>query len=255
PRQVEFKIELIPGAAPVARAPYRLAPSEHKELSDQLKELSEKGFIRPSSSPWGAPVLFVKKKDRSFCMCIDYRELNKLTVKNRHLIDIKPVKLNLSYEVELADEKVVNTNSVLRGCTLNLLDHLFDIELMPIELGTFDVIVGMDWLVERDALIVCGLPPPRQVEFKIELIPGAAPVARAPYRLALSEHKELSDQLKELSEKGFIRPSSSPWGAPVLFVKKKDRSFRMCIDYRELNKLTVKNRYLLPRINDLFDQL
>nr|GEY83842.1 putative reverse transcriptase domain-containing protein [Tanacetum cinerariifolium] len=86
------------------------------------------------------------------------------------------------------------------------------------------------------------LPPPRQVEFKIELIPGVAPVARAPYRLAPSELKELSDQLKELSEKGFIPLNSSPWGAPVFFVKKKDGSFRMCIDYRELNKLTVKNR-------------
>ncbi|GJR33062.1 putative reverse transcriptase domain-containing protein [Tanacetum coccineum] len=100
-----------------------------------------------------------------------------------------------------------------------------------------------------------GLPPTRQVEFQIDLILGVAPVARAPYRLAPSEMKELSEQLKELSDKGFIRPSSSPWGAPVLFVKKKDRSFRMCIDYRELNKLTVKNRYPLPRIDDLFDQL
>ncbi|GKF05334.1 putative reverse transcriptase domain-containing protein, partial [Tanacetum coccineum] len=100
-----------------------------------------------------------------------------------------------------------------------------------------------------------GLPPTRKVEFQIDLVPGAAPVARAPYLLAPSEMKELSEQLKELSDKGFIRPSSSPWGAPVLFVKKKDGSFRMCIDYRELNKLTVKNRYPLPRIDDLFDQL
>ncbi|GJT52457.1 putative reverse transcriptase domain-containing protein [Tanacetum coccineum] len=100
-----------------------------------------------------------------------------------------------------------------------------------------------------------GLPPVRPVEFQIDLIPGAAPVARAPYRLAPSEMKELSEQLQELSDKDFIRPSSSPWGAPVLFVKKKDGSFRMCIDYRELNKLTVKNRYPLPRIDDLFDQL
>ncbi|GJQ98969.1 putative reverse transcriptase domain-containing protein [Tanacetum coccineum] len=100
-----------------------------------------------------------------------------------------------------------------------------------------------------------GLPPTRQVEFQIDLVPGAAPVARVPYRLAPFEMKELSEQLKELSKKGFIRPSSSPWGAPVLFVKKKDGSFRMCIDYRELNKLTVKNRYPLPRIDDLFDQL
>nr|GFA54231.1 putative reverse transcriptase domain-containing protein [Tanacetum cinerariifolium] len=96
-----------------------------------------------------------------------------------------------------------------------------------------------------------GLPPTRQMELQIDLIPGAAPVARAPYRLAPSKMKELSNQLQELSNKGFIRPSSSPWGAPVLFVKKKDGSFRMCIDYRELNKLTVKNHYPLPRINGL----
>nr|GEV79559.1 reverse transcriptase domain-containing protein [Tanacetum cinerariifolium] len=93
--------------------------------------------------------------------------------------------------------------------------------------------------------------------YDVELadVPGGALVARAPYRLAPSEMKELSDQPKELANKGFIRPSSSPWGAPILFVKKKDGSFRMCIDYRELNKLTVKNRYSLSRINDLFDQL
>nr|GEV62376.1 putative reverse transcriptase domain-containing protein [Tanacetum cinerariifolium] len=100
-----------------------------------------------------------------------------------------------------------------------------------------------------------GLPPTRPVEFQIDLVPGAAPVARASYRLAPSEMKELAEQLKDLSNKGFIRPSSSPWGALVLFVKKKDGSFRMCIDYQELNKLTVKNRYPLPRIHDLFDQL
>nr|GFD24397.1 putative reverse transcriptase domain-containing protein [Tanacetum cinerariifolium]GFD24437.1 putative reverse transcriptase domain-containing protein [Tanacetum cinerariifolium] len=99
------------------------------------------------------------------------------------------------------------------------------------------------------------LPLTRLVEYQIDLVPGAVPVARAHYRLAPSEMKELAEQLKELSEKGFIRPSSSPWGAPVLFVKKKDGSFRMCIDYRELNKLTVKNRYPLPRIDDLLNQL
>ncbi|GJT77391.1 putative reverse transcriptase domain-containing protein [Tanacetum coccineum] len=100
-----------------------------------------------------------------------------------------------------------------------------------------------------------GLPHPRQVEFKIDLVLGTTPVARAPYRLAPSEIKELSDQLQELSKKGFIRLSSSPWGALVLFVKKKDGTFRIYIDYRELNKVTVKNRYPLPRIDDLFDQL
>ncbi|GJU76743.1 putative reverse transcriptase domain-containing protein [Tanacetum coccineum] len=210
---------------------------------------------------------------------------------------------------------------------------------MPVEMGTYDIIIGMDWLMKYQAVIDCakkivripfgseilifhgdgsrnkrgtrlniisctktqkyllqgchvflahitiketgdkskkkqlqdvpivknfpevfpedlpGLPHTRQVEFHIDLVPGAAPVARAPYRLAPSEMKELADQLQELSDKGFIRPSSSPWGAPVLFVKKKDGSLRMCIDYRELNKLTVKNRYPLPRIDDLFDQL
>ncbi|GJS25763.1 putative reverse transcriptase domain-containing protein [Tanacetum coccineum] len=100
-----------------------------------------------------------------------------------------------------------------------------------------------------------GLPPVRHVEFQIDVIPGAAPVARAPYILAPSKMQELSNQLQELADRGFIRPSTSPWGAPVLFVKKKDGSFRMCIDYRELNKLTIKNRYPLPRIDDLFDQL
>nr|GEV64612.1 putative reverse transcriptase domain-containing protein [Tanacetum cinerariifolium] len=100
-----------------------------------------------------------------------------------------------------------------------------------------------------------GFPPVRQVEFQIDLIPGAAPVARTPYRLAPSEMQELSTQLQELIDRGFIRPSTSPWGAPFLFVKKKDKTFRMCIDYRELNKLTIKNHYPLPRIDHLFDQL
>nr|GEV48411.1 putative reverse transcriptase domain, ribonuclease H-like domain, aspartic peptidase domain protein [Tanacetum cinerariifolium] len=119
---------------------------------------------------------------------------------------------------------------------------------------------SLDVPIVRDFLKVFledlpGLPPARPVEFHIDLIPGAAPVARAPYRLASSKTKELSEQLQELFDKGFIRPSSSHWGAPVLFVKKKDGSFRMCIEYRELNKLTVKNHYPLPRIDDLFDQL
>ncbi|GKE91327.1 putative reverse transcriptase domain-containing protein [Tanacetum coccineum] len=247
------------------------------------------------------------------------------------MLDIKPIKIEASYEVELADRRVVSTNTILNGCTLNLVNHIFEIDLMPIELGTFDVIIGMDWLVKHDSVIVCGekvvhilygnktlivegdkgvsrlkviscikarkyvergchlflayvtkkkskekrledmpvihdfpevfpvelpgLPLPRQVEFRIDLVPGAAPVERAPYRLAPSEMKELSVQLQELLEKGFICLSSSPWGAPVLFVKKKDGSFRICIDYCELNKLTVKNRYHLPRIDDLFDQL
>nr|GFA88953.1 hypothetical protein [Tanacetum cinerariifolium] len=244
-----------------------------------------------------------------------------------------------SYDVELADGKIVEIDTIIQGCTLNFLNHPFNIDLMHVELGSFDVIIGMDWLRRCHAVIVCneklvqipyrnetltfrgnesnnrresrltviscskaqeymakecqiflaqisakkekdkskgkqlkdvpivrdfsgvfpedflGLPLARPVEFQIDLIPGAALVARAPYRLAPFEMKELLKQLQELSDKGFIRPSSSPWGAPVLFVKKKDGSFRMCIDYRELNKLTAKNHYPLPRIDDLFDQL
>ncbi|GKF74955.1 hypothetical protein Tco_0224399 [Tanacetum coccineum] len=100
-----------------------------------------------------------------------------------------------------------------------------------------------------------GLPHVREIEFCIDLIPGALPVVRSPYRLAPSNMLELSNWLKELQDKGFIRPSHSPWGAPVLFIKKKDGAMRMCINYRELNKLTIKNRYPLPRIDDLFNQL
>lgn len=95
----------------------------------------------------------------------------------------------------------------------------------------------------------------REIEFTIEVAPGTQPVSKAPYRMAPVELKELKIQLQELLDKGFIRPSTSPWGAPVLFVKKKDGTMRLCIDYRELNKLTIKNKYPLPRIDDLFDQL
>ncbi|GJW28750.1 reverse transcriptase domain-containing protein [Tanacetum coccineum] len=231
-------------------------------------------------------------------------------------IDIPPTVLDHYYDVERSDGRIIGLNTILRGCTLNILNHPFNINLMPVELGSFDAIIGMDWLAKYQAIIVCaekivripwgnetlivhgdgsnqghearlhiisytktqeymlkgcpvflanintketkdksekkqlkdvpivqdfpyvfpedlsGLPPTRQVEFQIDLIPGAAPVARAPYRLAPSEMKELSEQLKELSDKGFIRPSSSPWGAPVL-----------------------SDRYPLPRIDDLFDQL
>ncbi|GJT65882.1 putative reverse transcriptase domain-containing protein [Tanacetum coccineum] len=249
-----------------------------------------------------ASILFDTGADRSF-----------VSTTFSSQIDITPIALDHDYAVKLADGRIVGINTIILGCTLNFLDHPFNINLMPVEMGSFDVIIGMDWLSKYQAVIVCaekiiripygnetliirgcqvflahvttkeaedkseekrledvpivrdfpevfpedlpGLPPTRQVEFRIDLVPGAAPVARAPYRLAPSEMKELSEQLKELSDKGFIRPSSSPWGAPVLFVKKKDGSFQMCIDYQGLNKLTVKNCYPLPRINDLLDQL
>nr|GEW27428.1 putative reverse transcriptase domain-containing protein [Tanacetum cinerariifolium] len=206
------------------------------------------------------------------------------------LIDIEPVELDTIYEVELADGKVVSTNNVLIGCTLNLLNRSFPIDLMVIELGSFDIIIGMDWLSRYDAAILRGEKKVRiPLEGKTLVIEGNRNNSRLKIVSCIKARKyikngcelflaqvtkqelkskrledvpviqdfpeELSEQLKELSEKGFIRPSSSPWGAPVMFIKKKDGSFRMCIDYRELNKLTFKNRYPLPRIDDLFDQL
>ncbi|GJV79641.1 putative reverse transcriptase domain-containing protein [Tanacetum coccineum] len=275
-----------------------------------------------------ASILFDTSADRSF-----------VSTTFSSLIDITPTTLDHYYDAELANGKIIRINTIIWGCTLNFLDHPFNINLMPIELGSFDIIIGMDWLSKYHTVIDCaekivriswgnetlivhgnesnqgngthlniisctkthkylfkghnvflahvttketedksgekrledvpivrdfpevfpkdlpGLPLTRQVEFQIDLMPGAAPVARAPYRLAPSEMKELSEQLQELSDKGFIRPSSSLWGAPILLIKKKDGSFWMCIDYRELNKLTVKNCYPLPRIDDLFDQL
>ena len=100
-----------------------------------------------------------------------------------------------------------------------------------------------------------GVPPEREIDFGIDLLPDTQPISIPPYRMAPTELKELKEQLRELLEKGFIRPSISPWGAPVFFVRKKDGSLRMCIDYRQLNKVTIKNKYPLPRIDDLFDQL
>ncbi|GJS33451.1 putative reverse transcriptase domain-containing protein [Tanacetum coccineum] len=222
-----------------------------------------------------ASMIFDSGADRSF-----------VSTNFSTLLDITPDTLDISYAVELVDERIFKTNTILRGCMLGLLGHPFNIDLMLVEHGSFDVIIGMDWLANHHAVIVCdekivripfgdevlivqgdrdskersrkdlpGLSPTRQVEFQIDLVPGAAPVVRAPYRLAPTKLQELSTQLQELSEKRFIRPSSSPWGAPVLFVKKKDGSFQICIDYCERNKLTMKNRYPLLRINDLFDQL
>ena len=100
-----------------------------------------------------------------------------------------------------------------------------------------------------------GVPPEREVDLSIEVVQGTTPISRAPYCMAPTELKEMKTQLQELLDKGFVRPSVSPWGAPILFVKKKDGTLRICIDYRQINKVTVKNKYLLPRIEDLFYQL
>ncbi|GKC46738.1 putative reverse transcriptase domain-containing protein, partial [Tanacetum coccineum] len=236
-----------------------------------------------------ASILFDTGADRSF-----------VSTAFSSLIDIIPTILDHGYDVELADGRIIWVNTLIRGCTLNFLNHPINIDLMPVEMGSFDVIIGMDWLSKYHAVIVCdeklirvpfgneilifrgdGSDNGHESRLNINsctktqkyLLKGCPKflahvttkntedksegkrLEDTPYRLALSEMKELSDQLQELFDKGFIRPSSSPWGAPVLFVKKKDRSFQMCIDYRELNKLMVKNRYQLPKIDDLFYQL
>ncbi|GJT99953.1 putative reverse transcriptase domain-containing protein, partial [Tanacetum coccineum] len=195
------------------------------------------------------------------------------------------------FEIEYMLVGSCRDDKVIKGCKLEIKGHVFAHRFEPFFLdGVFDVIIRVwtgfgliirteinlfmrsvriplqmrknqeEIVVVRDFLEVftddlSGLPPIQEIKFQIELIPGVTSVAKSPYRLAPSELEELLGQLKELQDKGFIRPSSSPWGAPILFVKKKDGSFRMCIDYRELNKLTIKNRYPLPRIDDLFDQL
>nr|GFB29365.1 reverse transcriptase domain-containing protein [Tanacetum cinerariifolium] len=190
-----------------------------------------------------ASILFDTGADRSFVSTTFSTQIN-----------VMPSTLDHCYDVELADERIIRLNTILRGCTLNLLNHPFNIDLMLVEPGSFDAIIGMDCNrgnATRLSIISCtktkkyvkkgfpiflahittkevedksekkplpklfsedlsGLPSIRPVEFQIDLVPGAAPVARAPYRLAPSEMKELAEQLKELSDKGFIRPSSSP---------------------------------------------
>ncbi|XP_057502680.1 uncharacterized protein LOC130786384 [Actinidia eriantha] len=172
---------------------------------------------------------------------------------------------------------------IFRDCEIQVHDVLLHVNLIPLDIQHFDVILGMDWKgcqgylasiidcspketnpsyipVVREFLDVfpddlVELPPDREFEFTIDLVPGTTSISKAPYRMTPVELKELKLQLQELLDKGFIRSSTSPWDAPVLFVKKKDGSMRLCIDYRELNLVTVKNKYPLPRIDDLFDQL
>ncbi|KAJ9560990.1 hypothetical protein OSB04_006150 [Centaurea solstitialis] len=147
---------------------------------------------------------------------------------------------------------VIKANRCIRKGCIWFMAYVVDSEKNKLEVKDVEVVRDYPEVFPEDLV---SLPPDREIEFRIDLVPGAMPIAKAPYRLAPSELKEMLAQLQELLDKGFIRPSTSPWGAPVLFVKKKDGTMRMCIDYRELNKVTVKNKYPLPRIDDLFDQL
>nr|GEZ15056.1 putative reverse transcriptase domain-containing protein [Tanacetum cinerariifolium] len=159
-------------------------------------------------------------------------------------------KLRFPLEVEIASNEIVLVSKVYRDVELEIDDSVFKIDLIPIVLGAFDIVIGMDWLnrlenichmVVKLSWYLSGIPPERQVKFRIDLIPGETPIAKTPYCLAPSKMKEIMSQLQELLDKGFIRPSSSPWGAPILFDKKKDGSMRMCIDYLDLNRWFSNN--------------
>jgi transposase InsO family protein len=248
------------------------------------------------------PVLALFDSGASHCF-ISAKLVNTLSLP---LEDTKKI-----WEVSTGNGVVI-TNKVCRACEIELCDRKLTADLLVLDTGGYDVILGMSWLSKHHAIIDCrskkvtfrlpqqpefhiatksraakqirygkcstmevqeddipvvkdfldvfpeklpGLPPDRDLEFSIELIPGAGPVSKAPYRMAPSELAILKEELQEILDKGFIRPSASPWGAPVLLVGKKDGGKRMCVDYRELNKVTVKNKYPLPRIDDLFDQL
>ena len=595
-REIEFEIELAPGTEPISIAPYRMEPAELKELKVQMEELLSKGFVKASTSPWGAPMLFVKKKDGSLRLCIDYRQLNKVTIRNQYPlpriddlfdqlqgakvfskidlrsgyhqlkvrkedvpktafktryghyellvmpfgltnapaafmdlmnrvfrpyldnpqsrqqsqrpqasqssvrssagsrsqqswrsrpvcsrcgrlhsgeclqgrtrcfkcgqeghfmrdcpsamtsspseaistaqgqtsgsrgpdrggppqtggatsawqpsdgagrgipprgqpsrpsraptgrprsqaarvytvtqqaadatpdvvtgtislfdtnahvlvgsgathsfisrefiervgIEMKPTECSMVVSLPSGDSRIANR--VYMGSKVTIASHEFEADLIVLDIHVFDIILGMDWLAKHRATVDCyrkevqfsqpgepevifcgerkilstslisvtqankmlrkacqgylvyaiesansemqlaevpvvnelfdvfpedlpGLPPDREIEFEIELAPGTEPISIAPYRMAPAELKELKVQMEELLSKGFVKASTSPWGASVLFVKKKDGSLRLCIDYRQLNKVTIRNQYPLPRIDDLFDQL
>nr|GEU49485.1 putative reverse transcriptase domain-containing protein [Tanacetum cinerariifolium] len=200
-----------------------------KVKQEEVGDVRGQAYAIKDAKPKGPNVgtgTFLLKNRYAFVLLDSGSDRSFVDTRFSFMLNIDPVKIRASYEVELADGRVVSTNNVLKvwiGLSNNMPLSFVARKLFVYRMGT--------------------------------RLPRAAPVVRAPYRLASSEMRELSIQLQELLEKGFIRLSSSQWGASVLFVKKKDGSFRMCIDYRELNKLTVKNLYPLLRIDDLFDQL
>ncbi|KAA0042134.1 DNA/RNA polymerases superfamily protein [Cucumis melo var. makuwa] len=209
-----------------------------------------------------ADVLFDPGATHSFVSSIFLTKLNRM---------LEPLSEGLAIYTPVGE--VLLVNEVLRNCEVLVEGISLLVDLLPLELQRLDVILGMDFLFAHYASMDChrkevvfrkpgfaevvfrGLPPDREIEFTVELLRGTAPISQAPYRIAPTELKELKMQLQELVDKGYIRPSVSSWGAPVLFVKKKDGSLRLCIDYRQLNKVTIRNKYSLPRIDDLFDQL
>ncbi|KAL0545863.1 hypothetical protein IC582_015759 [Cucumis melo] len=179
------------------------------------------------------------------------------TKMNYHRKEVTFRKPGLTEVVFRGERKIIPTSLISalkvekllrKGCTV-FLAHV--VEVQEEKLKPEDVLVVNEYL-DVFPTDLSGLPPDREVEFTIELLLGTTPISQAPYRMAPSKLKELKVQLQELVDKGYIRPSVSPWGAPVLFVKKKDGTLRLCIDYMQLNKVTIRNKYPLPRIDDLF---
>jgi hypothetical protein len=158
----------------------------------------------------------------------------------------KSVKLTTleGKKMESVTELVVTARGVANRTKVNQLDASQGSEVLVVN-EFFDVFPEE----------LPGMPPNQDIEFVIELKPGTSPIYKTHYRMATLELAELKEHIKELLEKGFIHPSSSPWGAPVIFVPKKDGTQRLCVDYRSLNEVTIKNKYPLPRIDDLFNQL
>ncbi|XP_075515789.1 uncharacterized protein LOC142550600 [Primulina tabacum] len=183
-------------------------------------------------------------------------------------IGIIPKVMDLGFRVSILSGDQMFTLQIVKRLELRLQKNMVQADLIVLPLPEFDVILVTEPVNQKlkDVKVVrdfpnvfpddvSGIPPDREVDFSIEPMPGTLPISKAPYLLAHAGMKELKDQIQDLLDKGFIRSSFSPWGSPVLFVKKKDDSMRLCIDYRELNRVTVKSKYPLPRIEDLYDQL
>nr|GEY23669.1 putative reverse transcriptase domain-containing protein [Tanacetum cinerariifolium] len=224
---------------------------------NQKVELSPKARRKPSKSSDGYQRMSSLWEQWQLSTWKDFCDGNRRGSRGPKHSDSN---LGFSYEFKIASGKLIEINKVIRGYKLEIEGekpeekaiHSKSAKVKEQKLKDIVVFRNFPEVFPND---LSGLRPSREIEFCIDLILEAMSVAKSPYRLAPFEMEELSSQLKELQDKGFIQPSSSPWGAPVLFVKKKDRSFRVCIDYRELNKLTTKNCYPLPRIDDIFDQL
>jgi hypothetical protein len=168
--------------------------------------------------------------------------------KHNRLIDCakKAVRLTPSNgkELEYVAENLVINKAASNRMVLNQLDAASTMDIRTIYEFPYVFLEELP-----------GMPPDHEIEFVIELVPGTAPIFKRPYRMAVNQLAKLKEQLQELLDKGYILPSASPWGAPVIFVMKKDGTQRMCMDYHSLNEVTIKNKYPLPRIDDLFDQL